>query len=100
MYIDVLVELKTQKIDKTFTYLVPNNLIHEIKIGKRVLVPFGNGSKKRIGIVFSVSEFIFLLTVLINSIILFAILYPGAAFAPIMNTVGKKCIGSSFFNFR
>ena len=42
MYIDVLVELKTQKIDKTFTYLVPDNLIDEIEIGKRVLVPFGN----------------------------------------------------------
>ncbi|MBQ9072706.1 MAG: primosomal protein N' [Bacilli bacterium] len=41
MYIDVLVELKTQKIDKTFTYLVPINLIDKIEIGKRVLVPFG-----------------------------------------------------------
>ena len=42
MYIDVLVELKTQKIDKTFTYLVPSNLIDKITIGKRVLVPFGS----------------------------------------------------------
>jgi len=42
MKVDVLVELKAKKIDKTFTYLVPNELIKDIEIGKRVLVPFGN----------------------------------------------------------
>ena len=41
LYIDVLVELKAKQIDKTFTYLVPENLKDEIEIGKRVLVPFG-----------------------------------------------------------
>ena len=41
MYIDVLVELKAKKLDKTFTYRVPSSLINDVKIGKRVLVPFG-----------------------------------------------------------
>ena len=41
LYIDVLVELKAKQIDKTFTYLVPDNLKEEVEIGKRVLVPFG-----------------------------------------------------------
>ena len=41
MYVDVLVELKTKKIDKTFSYLVPSNLIDKIKLGIRVIVPFG-----------------------------------------------------------
>ena len=41
MYIDVLVELKAKKLDKTFTYNVPSNLIDKIEIGKRVLVSFG-----------------------------------------------------------
>lgn len=41
MYIDVLVELKTKKLDKTFTYCVPSNFIDKIKVGKRVIVPFG-----------------------------------------------------------
>lgn len=40
MYADVLVELKTKKIDKTFTYIIPNNINSNL-IGKRVLVPFG-----------------------------------------------------------
>ena len=41
MYIDVLVELKARKLDKTFTYGVPSFLIDKINVGKRVLVPFG-----------------------------------------------------------
>lgn len=38
---EVLVELKTKKIDKTFTYLIPNNLKESVLVGIRVLVPFG-----------------------------------------------------------
>ncbi len=41
MTIEVLVELKLKKIDKTFTYSVPQNLEEQIKVGIRVLVPFG-----------------------------------------------------------
>ena len=41
MYIEVLVELKAKKLDKTFTYSVPKHLEQKIKIGKRVTVPFG-----------------------------------------------------------
>ena len=41
MVIDVLVEININKKDKTFTYLVPNNLLDKVEIGKRVLVPFG-----------------------------------------------------------
>lgn len=41
MYVDVLVELKTRKIDKTFTYSVPDVFKDNIKVGMRVLVPFG-----------------------------------------------------------
>ena len=39
--VEVLVELKAKKIDKTFTYLVPEKLKDKVKIGIRVLVPFG-----------------------------------------------------------
>ncbi|MBQ9318462.1 MAG: primosomal protein N' [Bacilli bacterium] len=42
MKIDVLVEIKAKGIDQTFTYLVPKELEDKIKIGIRVLVPFGN----------------------------------------------------------
>ena len=41
MFIDVIVELKVKTLDKMFTYSVPFNLQDQIKIGKRVSVPFG-----------------------------------------------------------
>jgi len=42
MYADILVELKAKKIDKTFTYLIPNKFIDKVQVGIRVLVPFGS----------------------------------------------------------
>ncbi|MDD2377301.1 MAG: primosomal protein N' [Bacilli bacterium] len=41
MIIEVLVEIRAKQIDKTFTYLVPESLISKVKVGIRVLVPFG-----------------------------------------------------------
>jgi len=42
MKIDVLVELKAKGIDQTFTYLVSEKFKDKVKIGIRVLVPFGS----------------------------------------------------------
>lgn len=42
MYIDVLVEIKAKQINQTFTYKVPDDLASDVKIGKRVKVPFGH----------------------------------------------------------
>ena len=42
MNVEVLLELKIKNLDKTFTYHVPDYLKEKIKIGKRVLAPFGN----------------------------------------------------------
>ena len=38
--VEVLVELKAKKIDKTFTYSVPSKLKDKVLVGIRVLVPF------------------------------------------------------------
>ena len=54
MYIDVLVELKAKQIDKTFTYLVPNNLKDKVKVGIRVIVPFGK--QKLEGFVLNITD--------------------------------------------
>lgn len=40
MYAEVLIEYSAKSIDKTFTYIVPNNLKDDIKVGMKVLVPF------------------------------------------------------------
>ncbi len=41
MYAEVLIEYSAKSIDKTFTYIIPVNLKDKIKIGMKVLVPFG-----------------------------------------------------------
>lgn len=52
----VAVENTAYSFDMLFEYSVPDFLCSDILPGKRVLVPFGNSSKKRIGIVFSVEK--------------------------------------------
>ena len=54
MYVDVLVELKAKKLDKTFTYHVPSDMIDDVNIGKRVLVPFGR--QKLEGFIVSIND--------------------------------------------
>ncbi|MCH5298068.1 MAG: primosomal protein N' [Ruminococcus sp.] len=47
----IAVENTTYSFDKPFSYAVPDHLQSLIKVGMRVLVPFGRGNKKRQGIV-------------------------------------------------
>lgn len=54
MMANVLVELSNRNIDKTFTYNIPNELENLIKVGIRVLVPFGKQTLE--GFVLSISE--------------------------------------------
>ena len=52
----VAVENTAYSFDMLFDYSVPDSLCSEVCVGKRVLVPFGTSSKKRVGIVFSVNK--------------------------------------------
>jgi len=54
MFASILVELKIKKIDQTFTYIIPDKLINQVEIGKRVIVPFGN--QKLEGFVLKISK--------------------------------------------
>ena len=54
MTAEVLVEIKAQGIDKTFTYNIPDNFKDTVKVGIRVLVPFGK--QKLEGFVLSVES--------------------------------------------
>lgn len=42
MYAEVLIEYNAKTIDKSFTYLIPEKLKNELKVGMKVVVPFGN----------------------------------------------------------
>ncbi len=52
----VAVENTAYSFDMLFDYSVPNFLNNDVVPGKRVLVKFGNSSKLRVGIVFSVQN--------------------------------------------
>ena len=41
MYAEVLIEYSAKSIDKSFTYIIPHHLEGIIKVGMKVLVPFG-----------------------------------------------------------
>ena len=48
----IAVENTTRSFDKIFDYRVDSVLADEVCVGKRVLVPFGSGNRKRQGVVF------------------------------------------------
>lgn len=51
----VAIENTAYHFDKLFDYLVPETMREQVKEGCRVLVPFGSGSKKRLGMVMSLA---------------------------------------------
>ena len=53
--VKIAVEQATFSFDKEYSYLWPSDL-GEPQVGVRVLVPFGNGNRRRQGIVTEVSE--------------------------------------------
>lgn len=56
MYAKVIIRNTSSVVDKFFTYKVPDILIKELKIGHRVLVPFGMGNKVIEGFVFDIEN--------------------------------------------
>lgn len=41
MYASVIIEYNVKSLDKTFDYIIPNNIKSILKVGHKVLVPFG-----------------------------------------------------------
>ena len=47
----IAIENTAYSFDREFSYLIPEGLLHDCAAGKRVLVPFGRGNRKRQGII-------------------------------------------------
>ncbi|MBR4183395.1 MAG: primosomal protein N', partial [Lachnospiraceae bacterium] len=56
MYADVIVDISAEKLDKTFQYGIPQELMDDIFIGVQVVVPFGNRKEGMTGFVVGISE--------------------------------------------
>ena len=54
MKVTVAVSSATIAFDKPFSYLVPDRLVQYVQPGKRILVPFGKGNRKRVGLILSI----------------------------------------------
>lgn len=56
IYADIIVDISHEKLDRSFQYLVPEELEGEIRIGMVAAIPFGNGNCERKGYVIGLSE--------------------------------------------
>lgn len=56
-YAKVAVESAVFTFDKEFDYIIPPELEESARKGCRVTVPFGNGNKKCVGIIFDVTDY-------------------------------------------
>jgi primosomal protein N' (replication factor Y) len=54
MYIEVATSLETRKLNRLFTYEVPEELEEAIAIGQNIVVPFGKGNKETSAIVIKI----------------------------------------------
>ena len=56
MYADIIIDINNENVDKTFQYLIPDQMKDQITIGMCVQVPFGKGNTIRSGFVMNLSE--------------------------------------------
>lgn len=56
MYAEVLIEYKVKSLDRSFTYIVPEDLQDRLKVGMKVVVPFGGGDSEINGFVTNIKH--------------------------------------------
>ncbi len=55
-YVNLIIDISHEKLDRTFQYKIPEHLLGKIQIGMVVQVPFGKGEKLRKGYVMEVTN--------------------------------------------
>ena len=56
IYADIIIDISSDKLNRSFQYRVPEKLEREIKVGMVVSIPFGNGNQLRKGYVTGLSD--------------------------------------------
>ena len=56
IYADIIIDISSDKLDRSFQYRVPDRLEGEIKVGMVVSIPFGNANQLRKGYVTGLSK--------------------------------------------
>lgn len=55
-YADIIIDISHEAIDRTFQYLIPDEIKEELFIGMQVIVPFGKGNATRKGYIIGFSN--------------------------------------------
>ena len=55
-FADIIVNISVENLDKTFQYLIPDELAGKAVIGAPVTIPFGNGNRVRKGYIVGLSD--------------------------------------------
>ena len=55
-YVDIIIDISHEAIDRAFQYEVPLSLYGKISLGMQVRVPFGTGNHLRTGYVIGMSD--------------------------------------------
>lgn len=56
IFADIIVDISHEKLDRTFQYIVPEELETEVKVGMVASIPFGNGNQERKGYIVSLTD--------------------------------------------
>lgn len=56
LYADIIINISHEALDRVFGYKVPFSLVSKIRVGQRVVVPFGRGNKEQTGYVVGLSN--------------------------------------------
>ncbi|MBR2276269.1 MAG: DEAD/DEAH box helicase family protein, partial [Lachnospiraceae bacterium] len=56
IYADIIVNISNEALDKTFQYIVPEELVKQVEVGTYVRIPFGRGNRQIEGFVLSLSD--------------------------------------------
>lgn len=55
-FADVIIDISHERLDKTFQYIIPDNLEAEVAVGCQVVIPFGKGNRAITGYVVDISQ--------------------------------------------
>lgn len=56
LYAEIILDVQTSQLDRTFEYVVPNGLMDVIEVGSAVNIPFGTGNRLRTGYVVGLQD--------------------------------------------
>lgn len=55
-FADIIVDITSEKLDRTFQYIIPGDMVSVLKPGMQVKVPFGNGGRTIRGYVIQITD--------------------------------------------